>query len=504
MIDTSGIDIKAVIDQLCCVEWGRESTVSGKHQVKGGPCPLCHQGRDRFIIWPYGDAYNPNPRFYCGIHGNGCGAHGDVISFVQQLKGYQTAREAIRDLYEMGFVVGGASASRYIPVQEKGTPSAQWQKQGQALVHAAQKYLWLAVGTKALDYLHKRGLTDETIKQYRIGYWPQWQEQRSALWGLVSAKDQTSTIWIRSGIIIPTFERNTLWKITIRILEYTSKELASVKETGKHLPRYRQVPGSCNSLFNVDAILPVQPVFLTEGEFDAMLGQQETDLPFVATGSTSGSMLARWITRLGLASHLLLAFDNDGGKGAQAAQAWCKIFADKALLWLPTVTKDVTDMWLQQQDIKLWASIALTICSAEPEPVAETHAQDVASPTTSSSLEIENAQDEDDIHQSDIEYVAARFRRTLLAWIVAIEPRCTLAEHIIHMDQAAQAAQAMKIKPTLEDHWVEIRKKLAKFDPKKPVNWAEYGYKCNKRGRWYYARRDDRGLEEVNITGNDY
>ena len=105
---------------------------------------------------------------------------------------------------------------------------------------------------------------------------------------------------------------------------------------------------------------------MTEGEFDAMIGQQETGIPFVATGSTSGAMLARWVIRLGLASHIFLAFDNDGGKGAKAAQTWCQIFADKALLWLPTVEKDITDMWLQKQDIRLWAALALATSPSVP------------------------------------------------------------------------------------------------------------------------------------------
>lgn len=394
MIDTSGVDLKAVIDQLCSVRWGKETTVSGKRQIKGGPCPLCHQGQDRFIIWPYGDANNPNPRFYCGIHGNGCGAHGDVINFVQQLKGYKTAYEAIRDLQDMGFPIGGESArSRPLPaVKEKGAPPAEWQEMGQAYVQITQKDLWSPHGEQARAYLHKRGLTDETIKHFQIGYLSGWIEQPRALWGL-PADGSTTTFWIRPGILIPTFEGNTLWKITIRILTHSPQEIARAKETGKDLPRYQQITGSSNSLFNVDAIVPDQPVFMTEGEFDAMIGQQETGFPFVATGSTSGAMLARWIARLGLASHILLAFDNDGGKGAKAAEEWCKIFGDKALLWLPTVKKDITDMWLQKQDIKLWASLAIASVSGTPIKVAEKHEQDLAAPQTGSPSEVEIPQD---------------------------------------------------------------------------------------------------------------
>jgi DNA primase len=101
-MDTSNRDIKAVIDQLACIAWKKPVKSHGVTVYKGGPCPFCHQGTDRFAVFPEGD----KPHFYCGIHGNGCGAHGDAITFVQLLKGYSSQGSAIRDLQEMGFQVG--------------------------------------------------------------------------------------------------------------------------------------------------------------------------------------------------------------------------------------------------------------------------------------------------------------------------------------------------------------------------------------------------------------
>src|SRR5436305_4110139 len=91
---------------------------------------------------------------------------------------------------------------------------------------------------------------------------------------------------------------------------------------GRSLPRYRQVKGSGNGLFNVDAIQSGEPLFVTEGEIDAMTITQETGFIAVATGSTKGSQLSRWIASLSIVSHLLIAFDNDEGKGEKAAQYW--------------------------------------------------------------------------------------------------------------------------------------------------------------------------------------
>ena len=85
-MDTSKIDIKFVIDQLSCIAWKKPVRSHGATVYKGGPCPFCGSGTDRFAVFPGGEKQH----FYCGIHGNGCGAHGDVISFVQQIKGYSS------------------------------------------------------------------------------------------------------------------------------------------------------------------------------------------------------------------------------------------------------------------------------------------------------------------------------------------------------------------------------------------------------------------------------
>src|SRR5215470_3910762 len=155
MIDTSNIPIKDVIDQLCCIAWVKPVRSHGEIVYKGGPCPFCHQGTDRFAVFPEGE----KPHFYCGIHGNGCGAHGDVIRFVMLIRGYNTAYQALSELQDMGFQVGDPKRVQpHTRITERGMPGKTWQEKGNALVHAAQKYLWSPVGHPARAYLYKRGL----------------------------------------------------------------------------------------------------------------------------------------------------------------------------------------------------------------------------------------------------------------------------------------------------------------------------------------------------------
>jgi hypothetical protein len=173
---------------------------------------------------------------------------------------------------------------------------------------------------------------------------------------------------MRPSIIIPCYEKEVLWRVNRRLTEYTEKEQERHEQGEKLPPRYMQVRGSGNGLFNVDAIESGQPVVMTEGAFCAMTVAQEAGCAAVATGSTTGARASRWVAALSLASHILVAFDNDQGKGEAAAMYWLEVFEDKASLWLPWA-KDINDMLQENMDIAAW--VALGIQLAERTPIEE-------------------------------------------------------------------------------------------------------------------------------------
>ncbi|PPR24977.1 MAG: DNA primase, partial [Alphaproteobacteria bacterium MarineAlpha10_Bin3] len=123
-----------------------------------GLCPFHHEKSPSFTV-------NEEKGFY---HCFGCGAHGDVISFVMNTAGLSFP-EAVERL--------AGDAGLEIPVE---TPEARAQAKRQAGLHdvMAAACTWFEgqlrapAGRAALDYLHARGLLDSTIQKFRLGFAP--------------------------------------------------------------------------------------------------------------------------------------------------------------------------------------------------------------------------------------------------------------------------------------------------------------------------------------------
>jgi hypothetical protein len=194
-----------------------------------------------------------------------------------------------------------------------------------------------------LAYLRKRGLQDETIRNARLGYHAVERREPRESWG-IDPEPRKPTIWLPSGIVFPWSVGPELWRITIR-------------RVGKELPkdtRYITVAGSGNTLYGAFALNPNAPAAIVEGVLDALsLAQEAGDLvAVVATGSTTGGRLERWIGRLALASIVLVAFDADGA-GEEAATWWLKALGSQAKRWRP-YWDDPNAMLQAGADLRTW------------------------------------------------------------------------------------------------------------------------------------------------------
>lgn len=125
---------------------------SGRHWK--GNCPFHNEKSPSFYV--YEDGY----------HCFGCGAHGDAIAFVMQSQG-AGFMEAVEQL--------AAEAGLEVP---KPTPAAAEAERRRLDLHgvldaaasAYQRRLQLPEGRAGLDYLRTRGLTDDSIARFGLGW----------------------------------------------------------------------------------------------------------------------------------------------------------------------------------------------------------------------------------------------------------------------------------------------------------------------------------------------
>jgi DNA primase len=130
---------------------------------------LTRRGREQAGLCPFHNEKTPS--FYVVedkgfFHCFGCGAHGDAIGFIMRADNLDFIEAVERLAGEAGLAV---------PQQ---TPQDRERAQRQktlleALAAAADFYeaqLWSPSGARARDYLSARGLDDETIRRFRLGW----------------------------------------------------------------------------------------------------------------------------------------------------------------------------------------------------------------------------------------------------------------------------------------------------------------------------------------------
>ena len=301
-----------------------------------GPCPFCG-GRDRFIVWPH----HRGGQWWC----RQCNRGGDTIAYLVE-SGRITPRQAgaIRrgELKPPATArrVGGSSGKgcNYLrrgdtTGEDAGPPPGEWQEAARRVVEDCEKALWGDVGAKALAWLRKRGLKDETIRAWRLGYHHAGGRDGATLHGL----------YVRRGITIPWFADGDLWAVNVR------------RPAGK--PKYEAVKGSRKGLFGVDYLSGKADCVIVEGELDVLLLWQEIkDLADVLTlGSASDKLGDRWLLRLLPIKRFWICTDNDHD-GDRCATYWLSVVGERGKrIYPPAGEKDVSDSWRAGIDLHAWA-----------------------------------------------------------------------------------------------------------------------------------------------------
>ena len=123
-----------------------------------GCCPFHHEKTPSFYV-------NDDKRFY---HCFGCGAHGDVIGFAMRHDG-QSFPEVVENLAAQA----GLSVPQDTPVERERYDREK--RLAQVLERATawfEEQLFAPQGREALQYLHNRGLSDEVMRRFHLGYAP--------------------------------------------------------------------------------------------------------------------------------------------------------------------------------------------------------------------------------------------------------------------------------------------------------------------------------------------
>ncbi len=315
---------------------GRDTPLK-KHGTNeyAGPCPFCG-GDDRFVVWL--KARDGKPAFWC----RQCEVKGHAIDYAM-LKYNLDFKGAVAWLGLPRHYVSARTQNETSPDDEP--PCHSWQQKASELLEKAESDLWSTTGEKALLWLHsQRGFTDDTIRSARLGYIPADINLDCLDWGI-----QGEQLFIPRGIVIPCFADNAIWYLKIR------KPVPSTEKK-----KYLQVKGGkILSLYLTWSMRGKDNVFITEGEFDALLlHQHAADKADVLTlGSACNHLMPRWTTCLSTGKSFWIATDNDD-EGKKAAQYWMNLVAPRGKqLSLPV--KDITDYWKQGGDVRQWAISAL-------------------------------------------------------------------------------------------------------------------------------------------------
>lgn len=148
-----------------------------------GLCPFHQEKTPSFTVSPKKGVF----------HCFGCGAGGNVITFIMKIEG-KSFVEAVEFLAKReGILLPSSQSVKQVDIKEI------FYNINQDAVEFYKKILYSNEGNQALAYLKKRGLTDETINKFKLGYAPDaWQRLRDYL----SGKNYPIEKQLASGLII--------------------------------------------------------------------------------------------------------------------------------------------------------------------------------------------------------------------------------------------------------------------------------------------------------------
>ena len=280
-------------------------------------CPFHNEKTPSFFVSPHRGSY------YCF----GCGAKGDIFSFVEAFEGLDF-KGALKVLAERAGVP---------LVYEKAGQSDDHQKLYDVLDLAMKFYeTHLAAHPDARTYVKQRGLSDATIVSWHIGFAPDlWKGIFTELGkrgvsvadlvktGVIKESEKTKGDYydrFRSRIMFPLFDSAG------RVIAFSGRIFGKEDDTAKYINSPETVLfDKSRTLYGLDrAKLDIRRrgyAILVEGQMDLLMCHQAG---FTNTVAVSGTALSpRHLETLRrLSNRLMIAFDGDKAGIAASERGW--------------------------------------------------------------------------------------------------------------------------------------------------------------------------------------
>lgn len=337
---------------------GIEEVVSQYVQLKKvgcnlkGLCPFHGEKTPSFVVSP--------EKQIC--HCFGCNKGGDIFAFVQEVEGV-TFVEAMQILADRaGIKMDAHKLEKKAPKSEK---DAYFKAHDLACDFFEKQLYDTNDGKKVLEYLYRRGLKDETIKEFRIGFAP---DKYDELYPILLKKGVTKDILIKSGLVsAKNLAADSIYdKYRARLMFPIFDQVGRVCGFGGRALKHDQAPKYLNSpenlIYNKSRVLyglhhskkyikELDQIVLVEGYFDVILPYQAGIKNLVASSGTAlSNHQVRIIKRL--TSNVVTSFDTDNA-GIEATRRAYLLFQAEDIL-IKTLTgidkKDPADFVLEHGD----------------------------------------------------------------------------------------------------------------------------------------------------------
>jgi DNA primase len=334
--------------------------------VIGKTVKLARSGRENKGCCPFHGEKTPSFYVYDDhFHCFGCGEHGDVITFVMKATG-AGFMEAVETLaQDAGLEVPKASPQAAQAEQRRAGISDVLEAAGKIY----QQWLFAPEGKAALNYLRGRGLSDETVKRFGLG----WSgEGRSVLATALRGQGIRPEQLVEAGLMkhgergpVDMFFSRVMFPITDR---RGSKISFGGRIMGDGQPKYVNGPetpvfSKRRSLYGLhsarDAVRKGAPLIVVEGYMDVIALAQAGFGGAVAplgTALTEEHLAEVWR----LSPEPVICFDADGA-GRRAALktvdlALAALAPDRSLKFLSLPEKDDPDSLIRRDGPKAFAA----------------------------------------------------------------------------------------------------------------------------------------------------